>query len=435
MAESDRIKKEVDWLKIDTNLKHDYQVMKMGKNVLNLPKHQIYNTHHGTVKDYFINPTNSYSSNPFNSISSFYVDFTVPKINSTFYQFVLRYNLKNTSSKSATCAPGPLQISKVSILKNSNAMGIDVDSNDIFYFNMYKYYQNLYPYDIITDLGVDFFNDATKLYFNGLVYLTGYDWTYKIELPISLNRSDILASSIKDDLVIRVYFKPDIVYNTDIASTVMTMSNCQLVLRVHEQNQSQLAHLYKQPKFNHFFNKRIVQRYNIVGSFTSGQEISIPLSGFRNICSAMLVYVTDNPNNIKSSDLNYPSHLLGCAIDNVYIVNPCGQNINNNYKQDWQWNQYLMSQHFGRANQVFDRMCPTYLVNGGGIFFIPFCSDHSDSYFGSYSGGFSFNENGDHILKFCPRGTSTSTNLVLNVIFFVPALLTVENGELKEELA
>jgi len=36
---SDKIKADVDFLKTDANVKHDYQLVKNGRSVFNLPKH------------------------------------------------------------------------------------------------------------------------------------------------------------------------------------------------------------------------------------------------------------------------------------------------------------------------------------------------------------------------------------------------------------
>ena len=43
---SDKIKQDVDFLKHEANIKHDFQLVKAGKKVLNLPKHQLYSTTH-----------------------------------------------------------------------------------------------------------------------------------------------------------------------------------------------------------------------------------------------------------------------------------------------------------------------------------------------------------------------------------------------------
>jgi hypothetical protein len=74
------------------------------------------------------------------------------------------------------------------------------------------------------------------------------------------------------------------------------------------------------------------------------------------------------------------------------------------------------------------------LVNKGHFTYLPFCADGSDSWDGVYSGGHSFNGNGDHVLKFTSVD-SYDGNCVLTLMAFVPALLTVENGILEEKLA
>ncbi len=90
---SDKIKADVDFLKTDANVKHDYQLVKNGKSVFNLPKHQIYNTTHNPIQNFFINPKNNYSSKPFGANSNTYIDFELPQINYTFYQFVLKFKI------------------------------------------------------------------------------------------------------------------------------------------------------------------------------------------------------------------------------------------------------------------------------------------------------------------------------------------------------
>jgi hypothetical protein len=64
------------------------------------------------------------------------------------------------------------------------------------------------------------------------------------------------ACLIKENLVLRVYFKNDVAYDGNPSDLVL--SDVGLVLRMEELNNNQLTHLYKQPKFNHMFNKRIV---------------------------------------------------------------------------------------------------------------------------------------------------------------------------------
>ena len=126
-------------------------------------------------------------------------------------------------------------------------------------------------------------------------------------------------------------------------------------------------------------------------------------------------------------------------MNNVYIVDSSGRNIDNNNKIDIGWNNYQMAHHFGRGNQMFnDLSCANWTalsaINVGNVFFLPFCADGSDSWNGVYSGGYSFNTNGDHVLRFTAN-QDFSSNLILNVIYFVPALLSVEDGHLNESYA
>jgi hypothetical protein len=39
--------------------------------------------------------------------------------------------------------PSPFMIDRVSLLKNSNTFGLDVDSIDVLYYNLNKYYKEV----------------------------------------------------------------------------------------------------------------------------------------------------------------------------------------------------------------------------------------------------------------------------------------------------
>ena len=94
-----------------------------------------------------------------------------------------------------------------------------------------------------------------------------------------------------------------------------------------------------------------------------------------------------------------------------------------------------MSNHFRLSNEFFNKLCyASNNVNLGNIYYLPFCSDGSDSFNGYYSGGFSFAGSGDHTVRFTPK-SSVSTNVILNVLSFTPSLLTIESGSLTEQYA
>ena len=75
---SENVKKNVPFLKHDVNCHHAYELIKTGKQVLNLPKDQVYNQHHSSIHDFTLNPKNTFSDYPFGN-SSWYVDFELPK--------------------------------------------------------------------------------------------------------------------------------------------------------------------------------------------------------------------------------------------------------------------------------------------------------------------------------------------------------------------
>jgi hypothetical protein len=77
--------KKVNFLRHDVNLHHNYELIKSGRNVLNLPKEQVYNQHHSSIHDFTLNPKNTIADYPFTGNSNFYVDFELPKLNYCYH--------------------------------------------------------------------------------------------------------------------------------------------------------------------------------------------------------------------------------------------------------------------------------------------------------------------------------------------------------------
>jgi len=156
--------------------------------------------------------------------------------------------------------PSPFMIDRVSLLKNSNTFGLDVDSVDLLHYNLNKYYKEIEigrsNSNIFANLGMLYGSSGMTSNLLCITFNANGTKEFCVELPVSLNRSNFCASLIKDSLVLRVYFKNDIAYNG--SATEILLSDVNLVLRMEELNNNQLAHIYKQPKFNHMFNKRIV---------------------------------------------------------------------------------------------------------------------------------------------------------------------------------
>ena len=94
----ENIKKNVSFLNCDTNLKHDYKSIKVGRSDYNVPKHQLWEASNTSVLDYFIQPKNIYNASFGNAK---YIDFDIPKNDLTFYQFLLKFTLTNNTPTSA----------------------------------------------------------------------------------------------------------------------------------------------------------------------------------------------------------------------------------------------------------------------------------------------------------------------------------------------
>ena len=94
MNNIESIKKNTNFLKMDTNSKHDYKMVKTFKSIFNVPKHQLEELSNTSVLDYVVVPKNDY-------ISKFgqykYIDFDLPSEKLCYYQFLLRFTLTNNN--------------------------------------------------------------------------------------------------------------------------------------------------------------------------------------------------------------------------------------------------------------------------------------------------------------------------------------------------
>ena len=147
----------------------------------------------------------------------------------------------NTSSD-AYILPPPLMIDRVSLLKNSNVLGNDVCSEDIYLFNLKKCTLECHnsQYDV---LGMTLDGNGF-LSSNVIPKSNTGSVNCNVELPISINRSFLVPAMIKNDLVVRVYFKSNIIYSGPNNSDIK-LSNLQLYLRAKELSNDSRAYLYK----------------------------------------------------------------------------------------------------------------------------------------------------------------------------------------------
>ena len=211
MSNLEKVKNNVDFLKVESN-KNEHSLIRSGKNVYNYKKHQLNEVSHSPTIDYFLIPKNSYNSLPFGN-SHFFIDFDLPHVSYTIYEFVLRFSMNLTQAASgAFCPiiPYPLIIEKISVLKNSNALGNDTYDWDILLHNLNKYYNDLLNKDISNQLGVSetalTINDHTN--FGSLI--TAVSTGFNISLPISLNNCSFPLDLIQNNITLRIYFKSNI---------------------------------------------------------------------------------------------------------------------------------------------------------------------------------------------------------------------------------
>ena len=81
---------------------------------------------------------------------------------------------------------------------------------------------------------------------------------------------------------------------------------------------------------------------------------------------------------------------------------------------------------------IINKLCPYY--NDGHMFLVPFCHNCDQVFNSGFNGGYSFKESNDFKIRFKAGFTST-TSLILNILWFSPAMLDLSNGDLKEILS
>ena len=422
-------KSSVDFLRPD-NQRQDYvQIKPLGsKNIYNYKKHQLDEINHSNNIDFFIKPSNTYAPYPFTGSSNFYIDFPLSEKEFLYNQFILRYKLTNNGGNTANLCPMPLIINNVSLLANSQQVGDDIKDWDIFYHNLHKIYNENNNSDaFLLGLTTNSSGQITPIPIPGSSNING-----NVELPICLNRSQFPANCFGKKYELRVYFKSNIVYsganNSDIG-----LSNVNLVLRMNDMSHDIKSYLFNQKKLNHLFNKRILCQYNI-NNLTAGLNYSVNLTGFSNVATCLLAWISPPSNDILFSDngsVNF--HIAKYKMDQVYLTDGNGKNLNsNNVIYDYDYNNFLMSNKFDRMYDQILKLTNS-LNNIGEIFYLPFCNDNTNPFdCGYFEGGLKFD--GTFIFNFVAN-TSCSTNLNLNVMYFVPTILDLANGNLEEKKA
>ena len=193
--------------------------------------------------------------------------------------------------------PLPLLIDRLVLLKNSNVLS-EVNNEDILLYNLHKisnkYDTSYSDFDYGCQLGLTNDNTDVSKFTNPFFNPNAGFNTYNMELPMCLTKSNFLSSAIKNDLTVRIYFKGNIVTSTIGANSNVKMSDLKLMLRMKEPSLS----LYKEPKFNYQFTKKILTKINI-NSLEANASYNISITGFNSVASFCMIFIRELDNNIN----------------------------------------------------------------------------------------------------------------------------------------
>lgn len=418
------VKNNVPFLKPDINHHHDYELVKAHKHVLNLPKHQLYNNHHSTLHDFTINVKNTFNEYPWNG-TGFYLDFDLPQVDYQYHQFVLRFKLYNRGSVAYTL-PFPLCIDRLVLLKNSNVL-TEINNEDILLYNLqkvaskYRTYNDDFNYSLSTGLS---FDSTDKSFINPYIP-SNSTYIVNMELPLPLTNSHFPSNLIKNQLTIRVYFKGSIVTSSTGANSDIGLKDVKLMLRMKE-----TAHnIYKEPKFNHLFTKKLLTKINIP-KLDADNNYVLNITGFNSVASFALVFIRDQESDILHSSVG-KWHQYKYRMDQVSIQDNTGKNIlYSDMIMENDYNRYLINENFKEFGYTLNKMTQSF--NDGHIVLLPFCFDASLAYNGNFNGGYSFQSSNDYKIKFKSLTSSNNKSVVLNILWFSPAVLELCYGDLLE---
>ena len=248
-----------------------------------------------------------------------------------------------------------------------------------------------------------------------------------MELPLPLTNSNFLSSAIKNDLTVRIYFKGNIIVSDKGSNSDVKLFDLKLMLRMKETSVS----LYKEPKFNHQFTKKILTKINMP-KLDLDEVYSLNITGFNSVASFAFLFIRELDNNIKDSVVG-KSFLYKPVFEDVTICDNTGKNIlQSDIILQSDYNRILMSENFHQFANIINKL--SYLnFNNGNLFLLPF-NFHGDSFNSGFNGGYSFKESNYYKLKFKSK-YSANRSITVNILWFCPAMLNLEQGDLTEILA
>jgi len=187
------------------------------------------------------------------------------------------------------------------------------------------------------------------------------------------------------------------------------------------------SHLYKEPRYDHLFTKKIVSKINIP-NLTTGNNYNLNITGFNSVASFGFIFIRDQEN-----DLGYDYFKYKYMIDDVSIQDGTGKNIlHSDLVSQKDYNRYQVFENFGGKFAILLNKLSTIAYNNGSIFFMPFGYNAGSSFNDGYNGGYAFKSGQDYKIKFKSNSDSGGKSVILYIVWFTPALLSLENNDLSE---
>jgi hypothetical protein len=179
-----------------------------------------------------------------------------------------------------------------------------------------------------------------------------------------------------------------------------------------------------------------------VGKLGAGNQ-TINLPGLNFVASCCFIYFRSDGifyPNFSDLEIGWDSQICPFQINNVYITDGSGKNIfHSDLKNNLIYNRYLIFENFKNLGNALALLTKSK-INYGEIVYLPFSNDGSSIFndSGEYTGGYAF-KNNEYKLNFTTldniAALAPNTNYTLYMLFYVPAVLELENGDLEEELA
>lgn len=266
-------------------------------------------------------------------------------------------------------------------------------------------------------LNLDFANDSLNVNPNNILQnnsiASNATKSFLIDLPVSLRKSNILAS-LPHNLTLRVKFRKGITTSAVLENEII-ISNLKIIAKYIDTPEYTVKQILSLPCIDHFTNKPY-HYTRILNNLTSGVETYVDLDLKHNV-SQFYIYVQDsNPTNANLLTF-YP-------LKDLYINSPSGLNILNSKKLT---NLELNNDLF----EIFNKENKFYFYRKlDKLYILDFTSHEHSAEKAHHTGSESF-KSGTYRLYFTPTQT-VNNSITVHIIAIIPSLIAIKNHDYVE---